>query len=348
MGKGQRFSIKVTHDFFSEDGKTLGEDMGLSVLDDEPLIQWERFQEHRPEIGPDQVAGAQGVVVLAPRVTAQTVSAVEDLLAIGRFGAGFDAVDIPACTAAGVAVMNTPGAVDRPVGEATVGWMIALSHHTRIKDMLVRTGQWNSRTDYSGSELRDKTFGAVGLGGIARKTLELLQGFGMNPPIAHDPLVDEAAASKLGVRLVALHELLAQADFVSVHCPLMPQTEGLIGADELALMKPGAFLLNTARGGIVDEDALYDTLKNKRIAGAAIDVFVGEPITEPHRFGELENVLLAPHAIAWTHELFRDIGRSVFRSMVELAHGKRPGPVLNPEVFDRPSFQEKWRRLRIS
>ena len=111
-------------------------------------------------------------------------------------------------------------------------------------------------------------------------------------------------------------------------------------------MKPDAYLINTARGGIVDEDALYEWLANGRIAGAALDCFAEEPVTRPHRFGDLENVLLAPHCIAWTNELFRDIGRSACQGMIDLSLGKVPRGVVNPDVFDRPGFQEKWARLR--
>jgi phosphoglycerate dehydrogenase-like enzyme len=239
----------------------------------------------------------------------------------------------------------TPGAVDRPVAEATVGWMLALTHHVAAKDRLVRTGQWDERSKYMGAELRDRTLGLVGLGGIARKVVELLRGWGMNPPIAFDPYVDASAAEKLGVRVVPLDELMRTADFVSIHCPLTEQTRGLIGHREIGLMKPDAYLLNTARGGILDEDALYDALRQRRIAGAALDCFAEEPVTTPHRFGEFENVLLAPHSIAWTRELFRDIGRSVCQGMVDLSLGRKPRGVVNPEVFERAGFREKWERI---
>jgi phosphoglycerate dehydrogenase-like enzyme len=139
---------------------------------------------------------------------------------------------------------------------------------------------------------------------------------------------------------------MAKADFISIHCPLTEETRGLIGAEELALMKPDAYLLNTARGGIVDEEALYQALKNRRIAGAAIDCFNDEMITTPHRFGELDNVLLAPHCIAWTNESFRDMGQAACRVMVDLSLGVKPRGVLNPELFDRPAFQEKWKRFQ--
>jgi phosphoglycerate dehydrogenase-like enzyme len=342
----RRFRVALTGDFFAADGSTRYPDIGLSVFEGQDLVEWARLDEPRTPIGADQVADAQGVIVLTPAVTAETVSRSRDLLAIGRFGVGYDAVDVGACTRADVAVFITAGAVDRSVAEATVGWMIALSHHVRAKDLLVRQGRWDERSRYMGRELRDRTFGAIGLGGIGRATVGLLGGFGMRTPMAFDPYLDARVAGEAGVRPVALDELLAEADFVSIHCPLTDRTRGLIGRRELGLMKPGAYLINTARGGIVDEEALHEALANRQIAGAALDCFADEPVVRPHRFGELDNVLLAPHCIAWTEELFRDIGRSACGGMLDLATGKTPRGVVNPEVFDRPGFREKWARLR--
>jgi phosphoglycerate dehydrogenase-like enzyme len=342
----RRFRVALTGDFFAPDGSTKYPDIGLSVFEGHGHLEWFKFREHRAAIGADQLEGANGVIVLTPTVTAQTVSQGRDLLAIGRFGVGYDAVDVPACTEADVVVFITAGAVDRSVAEATIGWMIALTHHFRMKDILVRTGRWDERSRYMGRELRDRTFGAVGMGGIGRAAVGLLSGFGMKTPIAFDPYLDPRTAEGLGVRLVGLDELMAEADFVSIHCPLSDQTRGLIGKRELAMMKPNAYLINTARGDIVDEDALCDVLTHDRIAGAALDCFAEEPVIRPHRFGALDNVLLAPHSIAWTVELFRDIGRSVCQGMLDLSLGKPPRGAINPQVFNRPGFQEKWTRIR--
>jgi len=341
------FNVALTADFYDSTGAPKYRDIGLSVLADYPHIEQRLFKEHRPQIGADQIADAQGVIVLTPAVTTESVAKADNLLVIARFGVGYDAVDVKACTMADVLVTITAGAVDRPVAEATIGWMIALTHNVRMKDRLVRTGQWDERSSYMGRELRDRTLGVIGFGGIARQTIELLRTFGMKQPLAFDPFVNEEIAAKFGVRLVSLDELLRQADFVSIHCPLTKETRGLIGRQELALMKSDAYLLNTARGGIVDEDALYAALQADRIAGAALDCFAQEPVTVPHRFGELDNVLLAPHSIAWTDELFRDMGRAACQVMVDLSLGKMPNGAVNPEVFERPGFQEKWKRLRI-
>lgn len=342
----RKFLVMLTADFYDNTGAGKYRDIGLSVLAEQPHVEQRVFKEHRQQIGPDQVGDAQGVIVLTPAVTAESVSKADNLLVMARFGVGYDAVDVKACTGADVLVTITVGAVDRSVAEATIGWMIALSHNLRVKDGLLRAGRWDERTKYMGRELRDRTLGVIGLGGIARKTIELLRGFGMKQPLAFDPFVNQETAANHAVRLVSLEELLRQSDFVSIHCPLTDTTRGLIGARELALMKPDAYLLNTARGGIVDEDALYDALRNRRIAGAAVDCFAQEPVTSPHRFGELDNVMLAPHSIAWTDELFRDIGRAACQVMVDLSLGTKPRGAVNPEVFDRPGFKAKWKRLR--
>jgi phosphoglycerate dehydrogenase-like enzyme len=332
------FRVALTGDFYDAHNRLCYPDIGLDALANDPCVELGRFAEHHPEIDPAQLAGFHGVVVLTPRVTARSVSEAKDLIAVGRFGVGYDAVDVPACTAADVALLIAVGAVDHSVAEATVGWMLALSLHVRTKDRIVREGRWHERNHFMGCELRGRTLGLVGFGGIGREVVRVLAGFGMNTPLVFDPFLSPDRIAALGARPSSLDELLANADFVSLHCPLSDTTRNLIGPRQLALMKPTAYLINTARGGIVDEEALFDTLANHRIAGAAIDCFRDEPLLTRPKFADLDNVLLAPHAIAWTGELFRDI--------VELAHGRKPVGVVNPVVFDKPSFHEKWKRIR--
>lgn len=341
----QPFQVTLTADFYDASGQPRFADLGFSVLDGHSHVKVSRFDQHWPEISPQQLQGSQGAIVLTPRVTAATLANSDDFLAIGRFGVGYDSVDVAACTQHRVLAMITAGAVDRPVAEATITWMLALTHQLMAKDRLVRTGQWDHRTNYMGTELRERTLGVIGLGGIGQCLVKLLDGFGMKPPIAFDPMLPQSAFDAIGVRSVSLEELMQTSDFVSIHCPLNEKTRGLIGPDQLNLMKPDAYLLNTARGGIVDEDALYDLLKTGRIAGAALDCFAVEPVVTPSRFGDLENVVLAPHSIAWTHEMFRDIGRTACQSMLDLSLGRWPHGVLNPELKNDPQFLAKWKRL---
>lgn len=344
----KQFRVALTADSFDSDGQPVWENMGLDILESVAGLSFAPLAEKRPVVGPDQLVGVQALLVMGSGVDAETVSRSEDLILLSRFGVGYDKIDVEACTEADVALTITAGAVNRSVAEATVGWMIALTHHVLIKDRIVRTGDWDTRTAYPGRELRDRTLGVVGLGRIAEETLRLLGSFGMQPPLAFDPHVNEDTAKSLGVRVVDLDTLLSTADFVSLHCPLTDETRGLIGKREIAMMKPDAYLINTARGGIVDENALYEALDQGTIAGAALDCFAEEPLTEPSRFRTLDNILLAPHSIAWTRELFRDVGRMACQATVDFATGKTPAGVVNPEVLDKPSFQEKWARLRLT
>ncbi len=198
------FRVAFTGDFHQPDGSPLYRDFGLSVLEAQRGIRHQAFQENLREIDPAQIGDAQAVVVLGPRVSAHSLSRGQDLLAIGRFGVGYDSVDVPACTAADVVLVTAVGAVDRSVAEATVGWMLGLTHHVRAKDRLVREGRWPERTQYMGKELRQRTLGIVGMGGIGRALVELLRGFGMNPPLAFDPYLDPQIADRMGVALVGL------------------------------------------------------------------------------------------------------------------------------------------------
>lgn len=338
------FRLALTADFYDAAGELRYRDIGLDRVHGS-RIELSRIAEHRLEIGPEQLAGLNGAIVLSSRVTANSLRQSETLLAIGRFGVGYDSVDVDACTAADVLLFITSGAVDRPVAEATVGWMLALTHHLLRKDRIVREGRWDERSRYMGTELRDRTLGVIGFGGIGRALVKLLSGFGMRTPLVFDPVLTPDVATSAGVQAVTLDELLSQSDFVSIHCPLNPKTRGLLGPRELALMRPEAWLINTARGGIVDEDALYTVLAEKRIAGAAIDCFDIEPFTGPPKLAELDNVLLAPHCIAWTDELFRDIGRTACQGFLELRAARPPRGIVNPEVLERPGFQAKWKGL---
>ena len=341
------FRVAMPPDIYDAEGNLKFKDMGLSVFDEYPLLESYVLTETRAEIGSDQLREANGMVVFGGRVTPESVSNAENLLVFSRIGVGYDSVDVDACTDNDVVLLITSGAVDRSVAEAAIGWLLALTHNVVAKDRLVRTGNWNDRTLYHGIELRDRTFGSIGLGGIARETIRLLRVFGMQRPLAFDPYVTSKAAAEIGVELVELDELMRRADFVSVHCPLNEETRDLVGQAELGMMKVGSYIINTARGGIVNEEALYDVLVKRQIAGAAIDCFDGEPLVEPHRFGKLDNVLLAPHSIAWTEELFRDIGAAAIRGVAELAMGRLPAGVVNLEVLERPGYRDKWKRLQV-
>lgn len=340
------FRIGLTGDFYKE-GKPVYPDFDLGLLKQAPGVELSTFAEHRQEITPEQLDGLQGVIVLSPRITRHSLSRSERLLAVSRFGVGYDSVDVAACTENDVALCIASGAVDRPVAEATVAWMLALSYRVRQKDQLFREGRWDLRGNVMGSGLYGKTVGIIGFGGIGRAVARILSGFGMRPPLVFDPVVDSGTIAELGAEPASLTDVMERSDFITVHCPLNSHTANLISARELKLMKADAFILNTARGGIINEDALFEALAAKRIAGAALDCFTDEPVTHSLRFASLENVILGSHNIAWTRELFRDIGAMASQNLLDIANGRRPRSVVNPEVFDRPSFQKKWESIRI-
>lgn len=338
------FQVKFTADFLKDDGSPTYQDIGLDLLDKAAGLNYSYFAEHKSEITPNQLTDADAIISLTPRVTKKTLKDVDRLTMISRFGVGYDSVDVDACTEKNVLLTITAGGVNYSVAEATMTFMLAISHNLLIKDRLVRNGKWNERSAHMGSELRNRTLGIIGLGGIGATLSNMVSSFQMNPVIAYDPFLSQNQATELGVKLVNLKTLLQTADFVSINCPLTDQTRDLIGQDELALMKPTAYLINTARGGIVNEQALLNVLQQQKIAGAALDCHEIEPVPDDYEMTKLDNVILAPHAIAWTNELFRDLGRIACQQTIDLSMGKVPLGVVNKEVLNKPAFQAKLAR----
>jgi phosphoglycerate dehydrogenase-like enzyme len=266
------------------------------------------------------------------------------LILIARFGVGYDNVDLKAATEANVMITITPSGVRRPVAEGIISLMFALSKQTIVRDRFTREGTWREKLEM-GVELRDRTLGSIGLGNISSELFRLLQPFGMRF-LAYDPYASPELAKSLNVQLVDLETLLRESDYVSVSCPLTDETRGLIGAAQFALMKPTAFFINTARGPIVDQRALTQALRERRIRGAGIDVFEKEPIAPDDPLLELDNVILSPHAIAMTDECYRDIGRMNCQKVIQVSRGEIPDGVVNQEVLDRKGFQEKLARYQ--
>ena len=248
----------------------------------------------------------------ATNVDAEAIAVAKNLKVIARAGVGLDNVDIPAATTAGVMVVNAPTSNIISAAELTVGHILSLARHIPAAHASLAAGTWK-RSKYTGVELYEKTVGIIGLGRIGALITARLQAFGVNV-VAYDPYITSARAQQLGVTLLTLEELLAQSDFISIHMPKTPETTGMISTAQFALMKPTAFIVNVARGGLIDEDALYAAVKSGRIAGAGLDVFVNEPpLGSP--LLELDNVVLTPHLGASTDEAQEKAGVSVARSV---------------------------------
>jgi len=323
-------------------------DIGLSLFNDVSSLDYEFLKAYRPEYTPEQLIGYDVLISLKPRVTAQSLEGVQRLTAIGRCGVGYENVDLAACTAHDIAVYITPGGVVRPVAEAIVLFVLALSHNLVLKDRMVRRGDWKQSTRQLGREPRERTVGTIGLGNIASEALRLLRPFGVSRFLAYDPYLPEGKAAVVGAESVTLDRLLQQSDYVLINCPLTPETRHLIGPRELALMKPDAFLINTARGSIVDQPALVLSLKERRIRGAALDVFENEPLEKDSDLPQMENVILTSHSIAWTEELFRDMGRIDCEGALAVRRGEAPESVVNKDVLERPGFRQKLERYRLA
>jgi D-3-phosphoglycerate dehydrogenase len=248
----------------------------------------------------------------ATKMDAEALAAAPRLKVVARAGVGLDNVDVPAATARGVMVVNAPTSNIVSAAEQAVALLLATARHTPEANAALKQGQWK-RSKFTGVEIADKTVGVVGLGRIGVLFAQRMSAFGTRL-IAYDPYVQPARAAQIGVRLVSLEELLAESDFISIHLPKTPETLGLIGEKELRLVKPTVRIVNAARGGLVDEQALADAVAEGRVAGAGIDVYAKEPCTESPLFAQ-PNIVVTPHLGASTVEAQDKAGLAVARSV---------------------------------
>ena len=287
--------------------EALGPDFDVRVVDgtDRPALL-------------EAVHSANAILVRsATQVDAEVLAAAPNLKVIARAGVGLDNVDIKAATAAGVMVVNAPTSNIISAAELTCGHILSLARHIPAAHSALAEGKWK-RSAYTGTELFEKTIGIIGLGRIGALIAERMKAFGTKV-VAYDPYVTSARAQQLGVQLLTLEELIETSDFITIHMPKTPETTGMIGKAQLAAMKPTAYVINVARGGLIDEEALFEALTNNVIAGAGLDVFVSEPPTGSPLLG-LPNVITTPHLGASTDEAQEKAGISVAKS-VRLALG---------------------------
>jgi D-3-phosphoglycerate dehydrogenase len=282
--------------------EALGPDFDVRVVDgtDRPALL-------------EAVHGASAILVRsATQVDAEVLAAAPSLKVVARAGVGLDNVDIKASTEAGVMVVNAPTSNIISAAELTIGHILSLARHIPAAHNALAQGQWK-RSAYTGTELFEKTIGIIGLGRIGALITERMLAFGTKV-IAYDPYVTSARAQHLGVQLVSLDELLETADFITIHMPKTPETTGMISTAQLAKMKQTAYVINVARGGLIDEDALHHALVNNVIAGAGLDVFVSEPPQDSPLLA-LPNVVVTPHLGASTDEAQEKAGISVAKSV---------------------------------
>ena len=289
-----------------------------------------------------QVGSARDELAAKFHVGSALLATMPNLLVVSTNGAGYDTVDVKACTKAGVLVVNQSGGNREAVAEHVLGMLLCLAKRIFETDRALRRGGLGDRAAYTGREIKGRTIGIVGLGNVGSRIAQLCGGLFDIRVLAYDPYLSAEEIAARGATKVELPALLAGADFVSINCPLTEETRGMIGAAELALMQPHAYLITTARGFIHDEKALYAMLKDKRIAGAGLDVWDKEPPSPDHPLLTLDNVLASPHTAGLTREARRNMGRIAAEQMLACLDGKRPPRLVNPDVW--PAYAERFRR----
>lgn len=285
-----------------------------------------------------QVSAAKDELPQEWFVSAGLIAQCPQLLCVSSTGAGYDTVDVAACTAAGIAVVNQAGGNADSVAEHTLALMLSVSRRMVESDRRMRREQGFTREDVMGHEIRGKTMGLVGMGHIGTRVARLAQAFGMQV-LAVDPLLSAEEIQKRGARSVSFSELLAQSDVVSLHCPRDATTLKMMNADTFAQMKPGALFINTARGGLHDEAALTKALTSGHLAGAGLDVWDQEPPPLSHPLLTMDNVFATFHTAGVTHEARRNVAAIGAEQILQLLAGQRPPRLVNPEVW--PAFEKR-------
>ncbi|MEY2410042.1 MAG: hypothetical protein QOF48_2712 [Verrucomicrobiota bacterium] len=296
-----------------------------------------------PKFGPlnetellSQLDGMDAVLASMDKFTAPVFAApaAASLKLISRWGVGYDAIDVPAATQHGVVVAYTPGLLNDAVADYAMALMFALARRVHEGHLTMREGKWLSGW---GHDITGKTLGIIGCGRIGQAVAKRVSGFEMRV-LGHD-ITPNADAEKLGVQFVTLDQLLADSDFVSVHAALTAETRGLIGETQLRRMKKSAYLINTARGAIVDESALLRALNEKWIAGAALDAFAIEPLPAAHPFRTAPNLLLTPHQASFGFDTGARVSTAAAQAIVDLQAGRKPEWVVNPYVYKSPALR---------
>ena len=336
----ERFRIGVTRDVRRPDGTLAFAPFDLAALETDGL-EWSFLAEDARPLVPELLAGIDGLYHFSAPVTAASVEGLDRLVLLARHGVGLDFIDVDACTRQGIAVTITPSGVTRPMASAAVALVLSLSHRLRERDQALHRGDWAAgRFAPLGLGLTGRTLGMLGFGRIGREVARLLAPWQMHVlATQRSPLVEQ------GVTQVPLEMLLSDSDFVVVTCPLTAETRGLLDARRLGLMKSTAFLVNVARGAIVDQRALVDALREGRLAGAGVDVFDPEPLSADDPLLALPNVVGAPHSLGYTDELVAGCISGACEALRAVAGGRLPLDLVNEDVLDHPLFRKKLERL---
>ena len=339
MEHKEKLRVGLTRDLLNRNGEPSFGREALDRLDRSAGLAWEWIPETLTEISPDIAARYDAIHLNGPRLTRASIARPDCRLKIvARHGVGYDSVDVAACTERGIVVTNAPLGVRRPVAVMTLTFVLALSQKLILKQKLARENRWRERQENLGDGLVGRTLGVIGGGSIGKEILRMAQPFNMNLRVA-DQYVDPLEIELAGARVVPLEQLLSESDYVVVACLLNEQTRHLINAAKLALMKPSAYLINVARGPIVDEAALIAALRAGKIAGAGLDVFEQEPPAPDNPLLTMANVIATPHSLCWTDQCFAGLGGSAIQSIIDLAERRVPMYVVDRKVLEQPTVR---------
>ena len=331
--------------------KYLPNEIYVDIMKARPDVRLDRLENDSPEaVSAPILAAAHAYQVGAARdelaghfhVHQDLLRRAPNLLIVSSNGAGFDPVDVDACTQAGVLVVNQSGGNANSVAEHALGMLLTLSKRIIEADRALRRDPNVNRNALMGTEAQGKTIGVVGIGNVGRRIAELCKGLLHMKVVAYDPYLTAAEVAARGAEKVELDDLLRRSDYVSISCPLSKDNRGMIGAREFALMQPHAYFITTARGFIHDETALADALRNKKIAGAGLDVWAKEPPPADHPLLQFDNVLASPHTAGVTKEARINMGKIAAEQLLDAFDGKRPPRIINPEVW--PAYVKRFER----
>ena len=341
-----KFKIALSADFLTAEGEPLFPMFDRTPLDEDPDIEWRYLDNGEGPVDASELAGHDALILLAQRFERSSVPGGGRLAMVARFGVGYDSVDVQACTDNDIAVVITPDGVRRPVAVAIIALILAVTGKLLIKHQLTLEGPpgFDRRAGHMGVGLVGKTLGSVGIGNIGAEMFRLATPFDMKF-MACDPYADPAVAAELGVQMVDLDTLCRQSDILTVNCPLSDETRHIVDASCIASMKPSAYLVNTSRGGTVDQKALTAALQEGRIAGAGLDVLDPEPPDPDDPILKLDNVVFAPHALAWTDQCFAGLGAGDVVACKALKRGEEPPAVVNREILENAAWRAKLARF---
>ncbi|MDJ0956702.1 MAG: NAD(P)-dependent oxidoreductase [Arenicellales bacterium] len=333
-----QFRVALSGDFKKSDGAPSFPEFDLSPLENDQSVDL-FYLENENVISANQLVDVDALILLSNRVAEESFPPPGRLSVIARFGVGYDNVDVPACTANDCALVITPDGVRRSVAVSILTLLFALTGKLMVKDRIARLGPdgWAKKTLYNGIGLVGRTLGSVGIGNIGAELFRMAQPFDMKF-VAHDPYANTELANRLGVELVELDDVFRRSDFICINCPLNESTHHLINSERLALMKPEAYLINTARGPIVDQAALTQALQEERIAGAGLDVLEQEPPDADDPILKLNNAIITPHALCWTDQIFEGNGHADVVAVQKIMQGQVPTGIVNRDI----EKSEKW------